>query len=218
QWFFGFNLWIQSGSLAAAKLLLLPLTKLEKRGCKYVCSTVNKGEEQKKLNVLSNEVFVNALISSGHAKSLKMLFFKLSNLKLMGTLPYGLQPLTSLTNPDLSSNNLGGGIPYQLSPNMQRLNLAYNNFTGAIPYSVSDMTSLTDLNLAHNQFQQGLNVNFMKLSALSSLDLSFNLLTSDLLQTLSSLLGITSMYLQNNQFTGTIDVLANLPHYDIIGL
>ncbi|RYR14620.1 hypothetical protein Ahy_B04g071257 isoform F [Arachis hypogaea] len=71
--------------------------------------------------------------------------YKLSNLKLTGTLPYGLQPLTSLTNPDLSSNNLGGGIPYQLPPNMQCLNLAYNNFTGAIPYSISDMTSLTDL-------------------------------------------------------------------------
>uniref|UniRef100_A0A1D1XV12 Fructose-1,6-bisphosphatase, cytosolic n=1 Tax=Anthurium amnicola TaxID=1678845 RepID=A0A1D1XV12_9ARAE len=50
-------------------------------GCKFVCSAVNKaglakliglsgetnvqGEEQKKLDVLSNEVFVNALISSG---------------------------------------------------------------------------------------------------------------------------------------------------------
>ncbi|KAK7302481.1 hypothetical protein RJT34_13371 [Clitoria ternatea] len=50
-------------------------------GCKFVCSSVNKaglakliglagetniqGEEQKKLDVLSNEVFVNALISSG---------------------------------------------------------------------------------------------------------------------------------------------------------
>ncbi|XP_021771598.1 fructose-1,6-bisphosphatase, cytosolic-like [Chenopodium quinoa] len=50
-------------------------------GCKYVCSAVNKaglakllglagetnvqGEEQKKLDVLSNEVFVNALTSSG---------------------------------------------------------------------------------------------------------------------------------------------------------
>ncbi|URD72844.1 Fructose-1-6-bisphosphatase [Musa troglodytarum] len=48
-------------------------------GCKFVCSAVNKaglakliglagetnGEEQKKLDVLSNEVFVKALISSG---------------------------------------------------------------------------------------------------------------------------------------------------------
>eukprot|EP00850_Spirogloea_muscicola_P022215 SM000283S10687 [mRNA] locus=s283:9987:12933:+ [translate_table: standard] len=55
-------------------------------GCKYVCSAVNKaglakliglagetnvqGEEQKKLDVLSNDVFVNALISSGRANVL----------------------------------------------------------------------------------------------------------------------------------------------------
>ncbi|XP_072071832.1 fructose-1,6-bisphosphatase, cytosolic-like [Arachis hypogaea] len=44
----------------------------EKRGCKYVCSTVNKGEEQKKLNVLSNKVFVNALNNSGRAMSLSI--------------------------------------------------------------------------------------------------------------------------------------------------
>ncbi|KAG6774329.1 hypothetical protein POTOM_021682 [Populus tomentosa] len=34
-------------------------------GCKFVCSVVNKGEEQKKLDVLSNEVFIKALVSSG---------------------------------------------------------------------------------------------------------------------------------------------------------
>ncbi|KAI4321158.1 hypothetical protein MLD38_034576 [Melastoma candidum] len=34
-------------------------------GCKFVCSSVNKGEEQKKLDVLSNEVFMKALVSSG---------------------------------------------------------------------------------------------------------------------------------------------------------
>ncbi|MBA0585499.1 hypothetical protein Gorai_016273, partial [Gossypium raimondii] len=34
-------------------------------GCKFVCSSVNKGEEQKKLDVLSNEVFIKALVSSG---------------------------------------------------------------------------------------------------------------------------------------------------------
>ncbi|KAL1198786.1 Fructose-1,6-bisphosphatase, cytosolic [Cardamine amara subsp. amara] len=55
-------------------------------GCKFVCSAVNKaglakliglagetniqGEEQKKLDVLSNDVFVNALISSGRTSVL----------------------------------------------------------------------------------------------------------------------------------------------------
>uniref|UniRef100_M4CMT8 Fructose-1,6-bisphosphatase, cytosolic n=1 Tax=Brassica campestris TaxID=3711 RepID=M4CMT8_BRACM len=39
-------------------------------GCKFVCSAVNKGEEQKKLDVLSNDVFVKALVSSGRTSVL----------------------------------------------------------------------------------------------------------------------------------------------------
>ncbi|XP_027350961.1 protein STRUBBELIG-RECEPTOR FAMILY 6-like isoform X2 [Abrus precatorius] len=140
---------------------------------------------------------------------------KLSNLGLTGTLPYGLQALTSLTNLDVSSNSLGGTIPYQLPPYVQRLNIADNNITGTVPYSISNLTSLTDLNLGHNQFQQGLGVDFQNLSTLSKLDLSFNSFTGDLPQTMSSLSRITTMYLQNNQFTGTIDVLANLPLDDL---
>ncbi|KAK2419464.1 STRUBBELIG-receptor family [Trifolium repens] len=136
---------------------------------------------------------------------------QLSNLGLTGTLAYGLQDLTSLTTLDMSNNNLVGTIPYQLPPNVQRLNFAHNNLTGTVPYSISNLTSLTDLNLNHNQLQQALNVNFQNLSTLSKLDLSFNSLIGDLPQTMSSLSGITTMYLQNNQFTGTIDILANLP-------
>ncbi|XP_057439744.1 protein STRUBBELIG-RECEPTOR FAMILY 6-like isoform X2 [Lotus japonicus] len=136
---------------------------------------------------------------------------KLSNLGLTGTLAYGLQALTSVTSLDMSGNNLIGNIPYQLPPNVQRLNLAYNNITGTVPYSISNLTSLTHLNLSHNQLLQGLSVDFYNLSTLSKLDLSFNSLTGDLPQTLSSLSAITTMYLQNNQFTGTINVLAYLP-------
>ncbi|XP_045794827.1 protein STRUBBELIG-RECEPTOR FAMILY 7-like isoform X2 [Trifolium pratense] len=136
---------------------------------------------------------------------------QLSNLALTGTLAYGLQGLTSLTTLDMSNNNLVGTIPYQLPPNVQRLNFAYNNLTGTVPYSISNLTSLTDLNLNHNQLQQALNVNFQNLTTLSKLDLSSNSLTGDLPQTMSSLSGITTMYLQNNQFTGTVDILANLP-------
>nr|ADM07445.1 leucine-rich repeat receptor-like protein kinase [Glycine soja] len=136
---------------------------------------------------------------------------KLPGRSLSGSLGYQLEPLSSVTNLDLSNNNIGGTIPYQFPPNLQYLNLANNNFNGAIPYSLSEKTSLVILNLGHNQLQQALNVDFQKLSSLSTLDLSFNSLTGDLPQTMSSLSSIRTMYLQNNQFTGTIDVLANLP-------
>ncbi|XP_073222670.1 protein STRUBBELIG-RECEPTOR FAMILY 7 isoform X2 [Cicer arietinum] len=56
---------------------------------------------------------------------------------------------------------------------------------------------------------------FQDLTSLTNLDLSFNSLAGDLPQTMSSLSGITTMYLQNNQFTGTIDILANLPLHSL---
>ncbi|KAG8380230.1 hypothetical protein BUALT_Bualt07G0171700 [Buddleja alternifolia] len=108
-------------------------------------------------------------------------------LGLNGNMGFTLDKLTSVTTFDISNNNLGNQIPYQLPPNVQRLNLANNGFSGGLPYSISLMTSLRYLNLSHNQIQGQVTVQFNTLTSLSTL------------------------YLQNNQFTGTLDVLANLP-------
>ncbi|KAL6996171.1 Protein STRUBBELIG-REPTOR FAMILY 6 [Sarracenia purpurea var. burkii] len=136
---------------------------------------------------------------------------KLSGLGLSGSVGYQLTSLTSVTNFDLSNNNIGNQIPYQLPPNLQQLNLAGNGFSGGIPYSISQMTSLKYLNLGRNQLQGQLNDIFGQLSALSTLDLSSNSLTGDLPESFSSLSSMSNMNLQSNQFTGTIDVLASLP-------
>ncbi|XP_052183369.1 protein STRUBBELIG-RECEPTOR FAMILY 7 [Diospyros lotus] len=136
---------------------------------------------------------------------------KISGLQLTGSLGYQLTSLTAVTIFDISNNNLGNQIPYQLPPNVQQLNLAGNGFSGGIPYSISQMASLKYLNLGHNQLQGQLGDMFGQLSSLSTLDLSFNALTGDLPESLSSLSSMNNMYLQSNQFTGTIDVLATLP-------
>ncbi|KAJ0007066.1 hypothetical protein Pint_29469 [Pistacia integerrima] len=136
---------------------------------------------------------------------------KLSSLGLTGQWGWQLSSLTSLTNLDMSNNNLGGDIPYNLPPNLQRLNLENNQFTGSPPYSISQTTSLKYINLAHNNLQGQLNDMFGQLSSLSTLDLSSNSLTGNLPESFSSLSSLSSLYLQNNQFTGPINVLANLP-------
>ncbi|KAI3455691.1 hypothetical protein Pfo_012354 [Paulownia fortunei] len=136
---------------------------------------------------------------------------KISGLGLTGNMGFQLDRLTSVTTFDISNNNLGNQIPYQLPPNVQRLNLAGNNFNGGLPYSLSLMTSLKYLNVSHNQIQGQVNVQFSSLTALSTLDFSFNVMTDNLPQSFQSLTNINDMYLQNNQFTGTLDVLANLP-------
>ncbi|KAI4330450.1 hypothetical protein MLD38_028740 [Melastoma candidum] len=135
---------------------------------------------------------------------------KLPGLSLSGSLGFQLSSLTSLTNLDVSNNNLGGQLPYQLPPNAQRLNFANNNFNQQLPWSISQMSSLNYLNVGHNQFQ-GLNDMFGQLTNLVTLDLSFNQFSGSLPQSFGSLSNIQTMYLQNNQFSGDINVLADLP-------
>ncbi|KAI3684113.1 hypothetical protein L6452_33332 [Arctium lappa] len=135
----------------------------------------------------------------------------LSSLGLSGGIGFQLTSLTSLTNFDVSNNYLGNQIPYNLPPNLQRLNLAGCGYSGNLPYSISQMTSLKYLNVARNQISGQLPDMFGQLSALSTLDLSFNSFAGDLPKSFSLLSSATDMYLENNQFTGSIDVLANLP-------
>ncbi|KAJ9559943.1 hypothetical protein OSB04_005103 [Centaurea solstitialis] len=132
---------------------------------------------------------------------------QLSSLGLSGGIGYQLSSLTSLINFDVSNNYLGNQIPYNLPPNLQRLNLAGCGYSGNLPYSISQMTSLKYLNVARNQISGQLPDMFGQLSALSTLDLSFNSLTGDLPKSFSLLSSATDMYLENNQLTGTIDVL-----------
>ncbi|KAL5653376.1 hypothetical protein ACJX0J_038834, partial [Zea mays] len=66
-------------------------------------------------------------------------------------------------------------------------------------------------NLNHNQLQGNITDVFSNLYSLSELDLSFNSLIGDLPQSFTGLSSLKRMYLQNNQFTGYINVLANLP-------
>ncbi|XP_022152611.1 protein STRUBBELIG-RECEPTOR FAMILY 6-like isoform X2 [Momordica charantia] len=135
----------------------------------------------------------------------------LSGLGLSGSLGYQLSSLTALINLDVSINNLGPDIPYQLPQNLQKLNLGSNNYSGSLPYSISQMSSLISLNISHNQLRNQVNDMFWNLSSLSTLDFSFNSLSGALPQSFSNLTSMNSMFLQNNQLSGTIDVLANLP-------
>ncbi|CAN6552711.1 unnamed protein product [Malus baccata var. baccata] len=109
---------------------------------------------------------------------------EVSGLGLSGTIGYLLSDLLSLLKLD---NNFHDTIPYQLPPNLTSLNLARNNFTGNLPYSIANMVSL------------------------SYLDLSLNNFTSDIPNSLSSLSNLSSFYMQNNQLTGTLNVLTGLP-------
>ncbi|KAE8714892.1 Protein STRUBBELIG-RECEPTOR FAMILY 8 [Hibiscus syriacus] len=135
----------------------------------------------------------------------------ISGLGLSGTMGYLLTNLMSLRTLDLSNNNMHDTIPYQLPPNLTSLNLAGNNFSGNLPYSISSMISLTYLNVSRNSLSLYVEDVFANLSRLGTLDLSFNNFSGDLPMSFSSLSNLSTLYLQNNQFTGSLNVLSGLP-------
>ncbi|KAG8063121.1 hypothetical protein GUJ93_ZPchr0003g17320 [Zizania palustris] len=145
----------------------------------------------------------------------RVITIKLPGMGLKGTLGYNMNILTALVELDVSYNNLGGSdIPYNLPPNLERLNLGNNSFTGTLPYSISQMAALKYLNLGHNQLSD-INVMFSQLTNLTALDLSDNTFSGTLPESFSSLTSLTMLHLQNNRFSGTIDVLSDLPLTDL---
>ncbi|RVW52103.1 Protein STRUBBELIG-receptor family 7 [Vitis vinifera] len=83
---------------------------------------------------------------------------ELSGLRLTGSMGYQLTSLTSVVNLDISNNNLGNQIPYQLPPNLQRLDFSLNSLTGDLPESFSSLSSITTMFLQNNQFTGSINV------------------------------------------------------------
>ncbi|RCV44430.1 hypothetical protein SETIT_9G373600v2 [Setaria italica] len=145
----------------------------------------------------------------------RVITIKVPGMGLNGTLGYNMNLLTELSELDASNNNLGGSdIPYNLPPNLERLNLEKNNFIGTLPYSISKMATLNYLNLGHNQLSD-INVVFNQLTNLTTLDFSYNSFSGTLPESFSNMTSLSTLYLQNNQFTGTIDVLTDLPLTDL---
>nr|XP_043633771.1 receptor-like protein EIX2 [Erigeron canadensis] len=111
-----------------------------------------------------------------------------------------------VVNMDLSSNNLAGEIPKELTLllGLYGLNLSNNHLTGRIPDRIGDMSSLTSLDLSANNLSGLIPHSISRLSFLSHLNLSHNNLsgripTGSQLQTLID----PSIYAGNNDLCGS---------------
>ncbi|KAK2991191.1 hypothetical protein RJ640_002305, partial [Escallonia rubra] len=81
-----------------------------------------------------------------------------------------------VTSMDLSSNNLSGEIPKELTNlvGLQSLNLSGNRLTGMIPNKIGDMKLLESLDFSRNQLSGEIPSSISSLTFLSYLNLSFN--------------------------------------------
>ncbi|CDP15839.1 unnamed protein product [Coffea canephora] len=62
---------------------------------------------------------------------------------LNGIMKYLLNSLMSLKTLNFTSNIIYDSTPYQLPPNLMRINLAYNKINVNLPYSISHMADLS---------------------------------------------------------------------------
>ncbi|XP_052195978.1 receptor-like protein EIX2, partial [Diospyros lotus] len=77
---------------------------------------------------------------------------------------------------DLSSNNLSGGIPQELTmlSKLGTLILSRNQLTGKIPEMIGNLKDLETLDLSHNKLVGEIPTSMVSLTFLSHLNLSFN--------------------------------------------
>ncbi|KAL7594641.1 hypothetical protein Lser_V15G29001 [Lactuca serriola] len=80
---------------------------------------------------------------------------------------------------DLSSNNLAGQIPYEITNlhDLISLNLSNNDLFGDIPQKIGEMKNLLTLDLSRNNFSGQIPSSMSQMSLLNYLDMSFNNLT-----------------------------------------
>ncbi|XP_023763559.1 receptor-like protein EIX2 [Lactuca sativa] len=105
---------------------------------------------------------------------------------------------------DLSSNNLTGQFPYQLTNlyELVALNLSTNALVGEIPVNISRMKNLISLDLSRNNFSGGIPSSMSQMTLLNDLDVSFNNLSGRIPSSTQLQSFATSRYDGNTQLCG----------------
>ncbi|CAN4098627.1 unnamed protein product [Withania somnifera] len=115
-----------------------------------------------------------------HPDESKVLGISLPDMGLKGQFPRGLRNCTSMTSLDLSSNNLHGSLPSDISKYMGFmvfLDLSSNQFSGEIPANLANSSFLNSLELDNNQFSGQIPAQIGLLDRLKTFNVSNNRLT-----------------------------------------
>ncbi|KAK1295198.1 inactive leucine-rich repeat receptor-like protein kinase [Acorus calamus] len=115
-----------------------------------------------------------------HPDENRVLNIHLSNMGLQGQFPLGLENCSSMTGLDLSSNDLSGPIPSDISkriPYVTSLDLSNNGFSGGIPVGIANCSYLNTLNLQHNRLTGQIPGQLIQLHRLTTFSVSDNSLS-----------------------------------------
>ncbi|XP_030458800.2 receptor kinase-like protein Xa21 [Syzygium oleosum] len=175
----------------------------------------------------------------------RLIFLKLSNNDLVGSIPSPIEGLESLQRLYLDNNHLEGPIPDEICnltslgellllqnrisgsipicignlSSLQKFLLSSNNMTSVIPISLWSLEELIFLNLSLNSFSGGLPLEIGKMRTIESIDLSWNRLTGAIPSSVQELESLASLNLSMNSFQGSIpQSIGNLKGLDFLDL
>ncbi|XP_044466971.1 probably inactive leucine-rich repeat receptor-like protein kinase At5g48380 [Mangifera indica] len=120
-----------------------------------------------------------------HPDENKVLNLSLSDMGLKGKFPPGIANCSSMTGLNLSSNNLYGSLPEDISHflgSLTSLDLSSNKFSGNIPVTLANCSYLNTLKLDHNQFTGQIPAQLGQLDRLKTFSVANNQLTGQIPQ------------------------------------
>ncbi|KAF4360063.1 hypothetical protein F8388_011300 [Cannabis sativa] len=156
------------------------------------------------LDLRSCSVIGSIPFSLGNLTTLTSLFLSRNN--LTGIVPASLGQLSRLTVLDLAQNSLVGSIPSSFTSlrNLSVLDISSNSLLGSIPLGIGTLYELRVLNLSSNNLSSSIPAQLGDLASLVDLDLSFNSLSGSLPSDFRGLRGLRRMILGNNFLGGSL--------------
>ncbi|GKB20818.1 putative leucine-rich repeat receptor-like serine/threonine-protein kinase [Tanacetum coccineum] len=152
------------------------------------------------IDLSDNELYGNIPHGISSLRHLKNLLLDLNSLE--GLIPESLSSLSNLTFLDLGSNLLHGEIPLSLFSNctsLSNLDLSYNNLMGKIPSQIGNCPELWNLNLYNNQFIGEIPFSLTNATNMYNLDVEYNNLSGELPSNLvSKLPNLENLHLSYN--------------------
>ena len=130
----------------------------------------------------------------------------LSSQNLSGDIPDELYLLTNLKRLKLSSNKLTGTLSSSIGNliNLEYFNISSNGLTGTIPNEIGLCTKLTWFDISRNKFSGEIPLSVGGLVRMASFNVGNNALTGNIPKEIGNWKSAESIYFHNNKFTGNI--------------